>query len=79
MRRLAASVSTVSGTGVGEFFDAYFNRVGGMLEGMADSFSASIDFGLQAKGSVTLPLNIKGEASFGCPDRSTVSEIMTLI
>jgi hypothetical protein len=32
MRCLAASVSTVSGTGVGEFFDAYFNRVGGMLE-----------------------------------------------
>jgi RHS repeat-associated protein len=47
------------------FFDAYFERVGGALYGVADSFSAGIDLGLQAKASVTLPLNIKGEAGIG--------------
>jgi hypothetical protein len=36
-----------------------------MLYGMADSFSAGVDAGLQAKGSITLPLNIKGEAALG--------------
>jgi len=58
--------STVGGTFQRpSFFDAYFDRVGRMLYGMADSFSAGVDLGLQAKASVTLPLNIKGEAGVG--------------
>jgi hypothetical protein len=56
--------STVSGAGVGDFFDAYFRRVGGMLYGMADSFKITGEAGPQIKASFTA-FSIKPEVTIG--------------
>lgn len=50
--------------GFGEFFDVYFDRVRGMLYGMADSFKVTGEAGPQIKANVKF-LSIKPELTIG--------------